>query len=77
MPVFVRENIAEGPMISITNSEYRVSFVVGGLFRNESIEAARLFQQMKDWDGARGAMVNSGTLAFEQEVRPSARCAKW
>jgi hypothetical protein len=41
-----------------------MSFAVGGLFRNESIESARVFQRLKDWDAVRHEMVTSGTLGF-------------
>jgi hypothetical protein len=51
-------------MPSKTTSEYRMSFAVGGLFRNESVESARVFQHLKDWDGVRDEMVTLGTLGF-------------
>lgn len=51
-------------MPSRTTSKYRMSFAVGGLFRNESIESARIFQRLKDWDAVRDEMVTSGTLGF-------------
>lgn len=41
-----------------------MSFAVGGLFRNESIESARVFQRLKDWDAVREEMVTSGALGF-------------
>lgn len=51
--------------MSLRNTtEYRMSFVVGGLWRNESIQAARLYQQLNDWDAVRGELGTSGALAF-------------
>jgi hypothetical protein len=44
--------------------DYRMSFVVGGLFRNESVESAQVFQRVKDWDVARQEMVKTGSLGF-------------
>lgn len=51
-------------MPSKTTSGYRMSFAMGGLFRNQSIEAVRLFQGLKDWDLVRNEMVDTGTLGF-------------
>jgi hypothetical protein len=41
-----------------------MSFVVGGLFRNESIDAAQSFHRLTDWDAVRAEMVSSGTVGF-------------
>lgn len=41
-----------------------MSFAVGSLFRNKSIEFAWVFKRLKDWDAIRDEMVTSGTLGF-------------
>jgi hypothetical protein len=64
MSMYLRETTAEALMPTKATSEYRMSFAVGGLFRNESFEAARIFQRVKDWNAVRDEMVASGNLGF-------------
>ncbi|RWM08013.1 DUF1819 family protein [Mesorhizobium sp.] len=50
-----------------------MSFAVGGLFRNESVEAARLYQQLKYWDAVREELVGSGTFRTGSSAKRTVR----
>jgi len=41
-----------------------MSFAVGGLLRNESLEAARLYQRVDEWTAVRDEILVSGLLPF-------------
>lgn len=34
----------------MNSAEYRISFTAGGLFHNESVQLAELYQKLNDWD---------------------------
>ena len=47
--------------------KYRMSFGTGGLFLNESVVIARLFQEMGDWSAVKRAAAESGVIPFKKQ----------
>jgi len=48
-------------------SKYRMSFGTGGLFLNESVVIARLFQEMGDWSSVKRAAAASAVIPFKKQ----------
>ncbi|WP_230962629.1 BrxA family protein [Erythrobacter donghaensis] len=48
-------------------SKYRMSFGTGGLFLNESVAIARLYQELGDWTAVKKAAGAKGVIPFRKQ----------
>ena len=48
-------------------TKYRMSFGTGGLFLNESIAIARLYQELGDWTAVKKAAAEQGVIPFRKQ----------
>lgn len=55
-------------MASEDNHSYKMSFVVGGLFLNESIELVHLHDAAADWDRTRELALSRGIISLPKEA---------
>ncbi len=55
-------------MASENNHSYKMSFVVGGLFLNESIELVHLHDAATDWDRTRELALTRGIISLPKEA---------
>src|SRR3546814_7237778 len=45
---------------------YRMSFSTGGLFLNESVALAGLYEELSDWTAVKSAALEKGSLPFRK-----------
>jgi len=48
-------------------SKYRMSYGIGGLFLNESVAIARLYQELGDWSAVKKAAGAKGVIPFRKQ----------
>lgn len=54
-------------MNSPVTNKYRMSFGTGGLFLNESVSMARLYEQYGDWAAVKKAAASQGVIPFNKQ----------